>query len=126
MVDRRRILWLHTQPEHYFNCMMDDLAGVSEFEWIAAFSRKGAGFSKRRFIAGLRVQVNRFLTANRLGVAYWRYFGIPSSKITLCPYYADYLRVDQARQTVRGEVMKRINLEEGDRYFFTAARLVPA
>jgi hypothetical protein len=54
---KKRVLWLHTQPEHYFNCMMDDLARGSgyrvsgmgdekagEFEYIAAFSAKGPGW----------------------------------------------------------------------------------
>src|SRR4051812_10381162 len=48
---KKRVLWLHTQPEHYHMCMMDDLArgtgyrvaGMAEerseeFEYIAAFS----------------------------------------------------------------------------------------
>src|SRR5262245_51797193 len=52
---RRRILWLHTQPEHYFNCMLDDLQGNTpytvpawsspepgeSFDWIAAFQTRG-------------------------------------------------------------------------------------
>ena len=56
---RKRILWLHTQPEHYFNCMMDDLArgteyvvpgmkvpegGLPRFEYVAAFAERGPGW----------------------------------------------------------------------------------
>jgi glycosyltransferase involved in cell wall biosynthesis len=223
MPDRPRILWLHTQPEHYHNCMMDDLARREggEYEYIAAFSSKGqgwytesptpkvaqtvflkprAGFEnrqptfsarfhedwraqlyplhfdaaivagygwrthrevirdcrrrgipvamfsdsnlrsqrgtgmkarlkrafKRRMLAGLIADVDLLLTANRLGVAYWRYFGAPSSKITVCPYYADYTRVALARESVRSEVLSRINLAPEARYLYSAARLVPA
>jgi glycosyltransferase involved in cell wall biosynthesis len=43
---RPRVLWLHTQPEHYFNCMMDDLQGLGEFEFVAAFMHRGAGLYK--------------------------------------------------------------------------------
>jgi glycosyltransferase involved in cell wall biosynthesis len=233
---RKRVLWLHTQPEHYFNCMMDDLArgsgyrvsgmdapggGEPEFEYIAAFSWRGPGWYKdnpqpkvaqtvfirtlpgleegpthfrqkvhvdwradllplnfdaaivagyacrthRELIAecrrrgipvalwsdsNLRSQrgrslrsrlkrrvkkawlkpiirsVDRLLTANRLGVAYWRYFGAPRSKLGICPYYGDYLRVDEARKTQRQAVLAPLGLAEQDRLIFSAARLVEA
>jgi glycosyltransferase involved in cell wall biosynthesis len=50
------VLWLHTQPDHYFSRLMDDLAGCTgyrlgpaggavlpstAFEWVAAFSTRG-------------------------------------------------------------------------------------
>lgn len=39
-----RALWLHTQPEHYFNLMIDDLnASNPDIEYIAAFTYKGEG-----------------------------------------------------------------------------------
>ncbi len=42
---RKRVLWLQTQPEHYFNRMMDDLARRSpEIEYVAAFSWPGPGW----------------------------------------------------------------------------------
>lgn len=38
-----RVLWLHTQPEHYHNLMMDDLNRSSpDIEYIAAFAYSGA------------------------------------------------------------------------------------
>lgn len=48
---KKRVLWLHTQPEHYHNCMLDDLAraarvgesGMKDVEFVAAFSHKGKG-----------------------------------------------------------------------------------
>ena len=53
---KKRILWLHTQPEFYHNCMLDDLARGTgyrlpgmpdahsdEFEWIAGFAYEGTG-----------------------------------------------------------------------------------
>lgn len=40
----KRVLWLHTQPEHYFNLMIDDLNDSSEFEYVAAFLSKGPGW----------------------------------------------------------------------------------
>ena len=221
MPDRPRILWLHTQPEHYHNCMMDDLARQGQYEYIAAFSTKGKGwytetptptiaqtvflrpragyenramtfasryhedwradlyplhfdaaivagygsrthrevirdcwrrgipvamFSdsnlrsqrgrgmkdrlkralKTRMLAGLIADVDLMLTANRLGVAYWRYFGVPRSKIIVCPYYADYSRVEVARETVRADVLRKNNLPADARYLYSAARLVPA
>jgi glycosyltransferase involved in cell wall biosynthesis len=43
MPARPCILWLHTQPEHYFNRMMDDLQARGEFDFVAAFSSKGPG-----------------------------------------------------------------------------------
>src|SRR6186997_1485068 len=54
---QKRILWLHTQPEHYFNRMMDDLVagtgytvpgmsttGLPQFQYIAAFAAHGHGW----------------------------------------------------------------------------------
>jgi glycosyltransferase involved in cell wall biosynthesis len=41
-----RILWLHTQPEHYFNCMIDDLQETGKYDYTAAFSFKGTGLYK--------------------------------------------------------------------------------
>jgi glycosyltransferase involved in cell wall biosynthesis len=224
MSSRPRILWLHTQPEHYFNCMIDDLARFGTCEYIAAFARKAKSWATevpvpevaktiilrrllkaaerdptyfRRFHANWRVELyplkfdaafvagyawrtNRelihdcrrrgipvamftdsnlrsqrgdsfkskakrwlkrkvlksliadldyILVTNRLGIAYWRYYGAPSSKIILCPYYADYHRVDLARKTSRAEILGRVPGMKGSadpRYLFTAARLVPA
>ena len=53
---KKRILWLHTQPESYHNLMLDDLArgtgyqvpGMAdehsdEFDWIAGFAHRGPG-----------------------------------------------------------------------------------
>ena len=216
-----RVLWLHTQPEHYHNCMMDDLAKEGTYEYIAAFSYKGQGwytevptprvattvflepkpglersaptmrsayhkdwraqlyplefdaaivagygyrahrelirdcrarkipvamFSdsnirsqrgdtfrdrarrmlKKRVLRPLIADVDYLLTANRLGVAYWRYYGAAACKIVRCPYYADYSRVDAARQTSRAVVLDRLKLPGEARYIFSAARLVPA
>ncbi|MGN6370191.1 MAG: glycosyltransferase family 4 protein [Phycisphaerae bacterium] len=216
-----RILWLHTQPEHYHNCMMDDLARGGAYEYIAAFSHKGRGwytevptpqvartvfleprsgfekgappfrgkfhkdwradlypldfdvaivagygsqthrevirdcrsrgipvamFSdsnlrsqrgrtvkarmkralKRRMLRWLIADVDVLLTANRLGVAYWRYYGAAASKIVRCPYYADYARVEIARQTERASALERLKLPADTRFLFSAARLVPA
>ncbi len=215
-----RILWLHTQPEHYFNCMMDDLQRGGKFEYVAAFSNRGKGsytevptprlaktiflrpraglenkvptasgayhldwcadlyplkfdaaivagygirahrelirdcrrrgvpvalfadsnlrsergdsmkscakrFLKRRFLARMIADVNLVLPANRLGAAYWRYYGAPAEKIVVCPYYADYARVEAARGTVRAEVLEKHGLPLVSRYLFSAARLVP-
>ena len=54
---KKRILWLHTQPEFYHNLMLDDLARGTgyrvpgmpdehseEFEWIAGFAHRGRQF----------------------------------------------------------------------------------
>ncbi|HVX84289.1 MAG TPA: glycosyltransferase family 4 protein [Phycisphaerae bacterium] len=217
----KRVLWLQTQPEHYFNCMMDDLqrASPGDIEYVAAFSYAGPGWyqnnaptlapslvltpragvkgppsmrgrfhqqgigellaldidaavvsgygyrTHREFIracAARRIPVAMFsdsnlrsqrgqdlktrarrwlkkrllrpyirdvswlLTANRLGVAYWRYFGAPARKIVLCPYYADYPRAAAAARTPREQVLQRLGLGPEARYLFTAARLVPA
>ena len=60
---RKRILWLHTQPEPYHNRMMDDLArgtgyrvaGMAEehseeFEYIAAFGYADKANAHRAFV----------------------------------------------------------------------------
>ena len=230
---KKRILWLHTQPEHYFNCMMDDLARgsgyevpgmpttpVPHFEYIAAFAARGPGWYqenqpkvaqtvflhtieggegrtpgfrekyhvnwqedllplkfdaaivsgyawrtqrelidachrrgipvvmwsdsnlrsehgrgwkqrlkrglKKRFLRRVIESVDHLMTANQLGVAYWRYYGAPRRKITVCPYYADYARIDAARLAPRAEVLGRIGLPAETRMIFSAARLVEA
>lgn len=44
MAKTKKVLWLHTQPEHYFNLMIDDLNDSSDFEYVAAFVSKGPGW----------------------------------------------------------------------------------
>jgi glycosyltransferase involved in cell wall biosynthesis len=229
---KKRILWLHTQPEHYFNRMMDDLArgtpytvpGMpapppSAFEYIAAFaargpgwyahnapaaaetvflkvlpkkegrspavreqyhvdwradllplkfdaaivsgyawrtqreliahcrrcglpvalwtdsnlrSQRGAGFQsrlrramKKRFLRRIVGTVDHIFASNRLGVAYWRYYGAPRQRISVCPYYADYMRIDAARALPHAAVRAKFALAPADRILFSAARLVP-
>jgi glycosyltransferase involved in cell wall biosynthesis len=80
---------------------------------------------KRQVLKKIIRQVDLLLTANRLGVAYWRYYGAPRSKIEICPYYSDYARIDAARGRARQEVLGRIGLRAEDRVLFSAARLVP-
>jgi glycosyltransferase involved in cell wall biosynthesis len=216
-----RVLWLHTQPEHYHNCMMDDLQQLGDIDYVAAFSHKGDGsyaelptpkiartvilrrfpgkpdrfpgfwepwnvdwradladvrydlaivsgyglkthremiqdcrrrgipvamfsdsnirsqmgtswrerlkrLAKKRLLKGLIRDSDVLLTANRLGVEYWKYYGAPGAKLVVCPYYADYERVARAGRTQRGEVLGRFGLKAEDRLLFTAARLVPA
>jgi glycosyltransferase involved in cell wall biosynthesis len=217
----KRVLWLHNQPEHYFNCMLDDLARLpaagTPIEYVAAFSYQGPGWYQdnapqaagslfltprpgmterptmsahyhadwrrellplhfdaavvsgygwrthrevllhcaahripvamfsdsnlrsqrgRGFARRLKRRVKKallqkyirasdyLLTANSLGVAYWRYYGAPRKKIVLCPYYADYPRARAATQTPRAAVLERHGLPPDARYLFTAARLV--
>jgi glycosyltransferase involved in cell wall biosynthesis len=233
------VVYLHTQPEFYFNRMVDDLAagtgyavsgmedvGASarEFEWIAGFSYKGTGqykenslprvaqtffltplkekegtqptffgkycanwreeffglkpdavivsgygwrthreiiaecarrgipvgmwsdsnlrsqrgrgfkarlrrHMKKTWLGKLMRQVDIQLTANRMGVAYWRYFGVPRERIVISPCYSDYARIEAAcanRETARPQVLGRIGLKPEDRMLFSAARLVSA
>lgn len=229
----KRVLWLHTQPEHYFICMMDALQARSDalhppgsppdpahprIEYIAAYSYRGPGWyvpetpprvaslilnaregkgdspvSMGEFynadwrkellplkfdavvVAGYGLRTHRevilhyakagipvamysdsnlrsqrgsrlrdwatrivkryllkpyirtcskLLTANRLGVAYWRFYGAPSDKIILCPCYADYPGAALAAQRPRENVLARIGIPPTARYLFTAARLV--
>jgi glycosyltransferase involved in cell wall biosynthesis len=228
---QKRILWLHTQPEHYFNRMMDDLAAhtgytvpgisfenVPPFEYIAAFAARGHGWYaenapksaptvflraqpgaenrsptfreqyhidwradllslnfdaaivsgyawrtqreliedchrrgipvaiwsdsnlradrgrtlkerlrrrlKKLYLQRIIRNADHLMTANPLGVAYWRYYGAPRSKITVAPYYADYARIDTARLVPRAELFRRFNLPVESRMIFSAARLV--
>jgi glycosyltransferase involved in cell wall biosynthesis len=66
------------------------------------------------------------LTANSLGVAYWRYFGVARDRIVLCPCYSDYPRIDAARQSPRREALEKLGIGPDARYFFSAARLAAA
>ena len=40
---KKRVFWLHTQPEHYFNLMIDALNASSELEYIAGYMMAGTG-----------------------------------------------------------------------------------
>ena len=220
MSSPKHVLWLHTQPEHYFNCMMDELSRTSEYDYSAGFIWQGAGrykerpvpqsaptiilrpkpsqegkeptflwpfhedwrsdlastqpydaiivsgyggatqrqiirecrrrkipvalFSdsnlrtqrgrslrvrwwrllKRRFLAPIIQSVDYVLTANSLGVAYWRYYGAPKDKIIRCPYYADYERIEAARTKTRAEVLTKSLLDPDRKIIITAARLI--
>ena len=66
------------------------------------------------------------MAANSLGVAYWRYYGAPHEKIMICPYYSNYVRIDEARAGSRADIMQGIGLTPDDKYLYSAARLVPA
>lgn len=216
-----RVIWLHTQPEHYFNCMLDDLQRCGDGEYVAAFMARGPQlykdlptpqiaptiflrprpglerqprtpfrpyhlnwradllnprpdaiivsgyygvterevlrechrqgiptalwsdsnlrsqrgtslkmrlkrFLKRRALQPTIQQADTLLTANRLGVAYWRYYGASKNKILRCPCYADYRRIDQALATSRNSVLSTLKLDPARRLIVTAARLVPA
>jgi glycosyltransferase involved in cell wall biosynthesis len=95
-------------------------------------SQKGRGIKaklkrclKRKMLRQYIDGVDYMLTANSLGVAYWRYYGARREKIVLCPYYADYSRVDAARKTERAEVLGKFGLSASDKIIVTAARLVP-
>jgi len=237
---KKRILWLHTQPEFYHNRMLDDLAtgdgyrvpGMEnehpeEFEWIAGFVHRGTGhlsehalpakaqtvflralpgkenrppsfrehyhvnwredlkklgnsplgpdaiivsgyflrtfreifadgtrlgvptaiFSdsnlrgehgrglklrakrclKRLLLQKLVQRLDGILTANRLGVAYWRYYcgTAGQRKTVVCPYYTDYRRIDIARHLDRQTVLQKFGLHVDDRILFSSARLAP-
>lgn len=221
---RPKVLWLHTQPEHYFNVMMDDLErgkGGGAYEFVAGFMYKGpgvytqnavpavaksiflearagkgerpAGFFgayhadwrrelklsdyaavivsgyasrtarevmrechrlgipvamwtdsnirsqrgksfkarvkrrlKKRWLRGILRNLDYVITANSLGVAFWRYYGARRERIILCGYYSDYPRIDAARARERGEVLGKFGLGADAKVLFTAARLVPA
>jgi len=43
----------------------------------------------------------------------------------VCPYYADYPRIDAARRSARAEVLGKIGVSPGRKVLFSAARLVP-
>src|SRR4029077_19277312 len=68
---RKRVVWLHTQPEHYFNCLLDDLtrgtgyggvqvSDAKRWQWVAAFSYRGPGWYKEN--AQPKVAETLFLT----------------------------------------------------------------
>jgi glycosyltransferase involved in cell wall biosynthesis len=40
---KRRVLWLHTQPEYYFNLLIDALNEASDLEYVAGYMTAGAG-----------------------------------------------------------------------------------
>lgn len=80
---------------------------------------------KRRFIGPIIRNVDCILTANNLGVAYWRYYGAPKAKVVRCPYYADYVRIQTARESDRAKVFSFIPLDPAQKLIITAARLVP-
>jgi glycosyltransferase involved in cell wall biosynthesis len=81
---------------------------------------------KKKWLARITRDVDWMMTANSRGVAYWRYYGVPKERIVVCPYYADYPRIDAARKTERHAVLQRIGVAPDKKVLFSAARLVPA
>jgi glycosyltransferase involved in cell wall biosynthesis len=81
---------------------------------------------KRKALGRLAREANELLTANGRGVAFWRYYGgaAARSKVEICPYYADYRRVDVARASERAEVLGRVGLKAGERFLYSSARLI--
>ncbi len=43
MADKKRILWVHTQPEYYVNLMIDALNKCSEYQYDTAYIYRGHG-----------------------------------------------------------------------------------
>ena len=70
-------------------------------------------------------QVDRVIPCNRCGVAYWRYYGCPSAKITRSTYYCA-VDIPAALAVSRTELFARYHLDPNCKLIFTAARLVPA
>ncbi len=90
-----------------------------------SMKKKLKRFAKRLFLRRIINQVDKVITCNRCGVAYWRYYGCPVNKIARSTYFC---AVDaQAAQAVnREELFRRYKLDPECKLIFTAARLVPA
>lgn len=219
---KKKILYLHTQPEHYFNLMIDDLnAASTRFFYQAAFLTRGHGWYKelpvpasceaiflrvrpemekyassgfrkahihwqqdippehydavvvagyagatqraimrefhrrgkpvlmmsdsnirsewgtnyqkkikrcvkKKVLSRILQNVDVLLPTNSLGKAYWRYYGAGKKRIVVSAYYADYARIQAAKQTDRHTVLNQFKIHENKKLILTAARLVPA
>ncbi|MGC9261582.1 MAG: glycosyltransferase, partial [Phycisphaerae bacterium] len=81
--------------------------------------------AKRLFLRTIINRVDRIIPCNRSGVAYWRYYGCPSSKIARSTYFCA-VDVPAAQAANREEIFARYELDPKCNLIFTAARLVPA
>ena len=90
-----------------------------------SIKKKLKRFAKRIFLQRIIRQVDRVIPCNRCGVAYWRYYGCPSAKITRSTYYCA-VDIPAALAVSRTELFARYHLDPNCKLIFTAARLVPA
>ena len=90
-----------------------------------SLNKKLKRFAKRIFLQRIIRQVDRVIPCNRCGVAYWRYYGCPSAKITRSTYFCA-VDIPAALAVKRDELFARYQLDPNCKLIFTAARLVPA
>ena len=81
--------------------------------------------AKRIFLRRIIQQVDTVIPCNRCGVAYWRYYGCPASKIIRSTYFCA-VDIPAALAVKRDELFARYKLNPKAKLIFTAARLVPA
>ena len=90
-----------------------------------SIKKKLKRFAKRIFLRRIIRQVDRVIPCNRCGVAYWRYYGCPLTKISRSTYFCA-VDVPAALAVKREELFARYKLPADRKLIFTAARLVPA
>ena len=90
-----------------------------------SLKKKLKRFAKRIFLHRIINQVDRVIPCNRCGVAYWRYYGCPLTKISRSTYFCA-VDVPAALAVNREELFARYKLNPDCKLIFTAARLVPA
>ncbi len=82
-------------------------------------------FAKHIFLHRIIKNLSCVIPVNRTGVAYWRYYGCPSAKITRSTYFCA-VDIPKALAIKRDELFARYQLDPNCKLIFTAARLVPA
>lgn len=80
---------------------------------------------KRILLRPIIRKLSAVIPCNSAGVAYWRYYGCPVSKITRSTYLCT-VDIPAASAVKRDELLVRYQLDPNCKLIFTAARLVPA
>lgn len=82
--------------------------------------------AKQMFLRNLCPKLSAIIPCNRLGVAYWRYYGAPSARICRSTYFCDTDKISTAAGSNGNDLRQRYGIPLKARLIFTAARLVPA
>ena len=80
---------------------------------------------KHLYLRRLCRSLDAIVPCNRLGIAYWRYYGAQPRQIHRSTYFCSLPDLAAAEQTSRARVLERYQIPINSRVLFTAARLVP-
>ncbi|WP_197527155.1 glycosyltransferase [Pirellulimonas nuda] len=105
-------------------------AGISTYIWADSNLRGERGraphsiWRKRTFIRTITRPLAGCFACGSLGRAFWKFYGVPRSKVFTCPYTPDYGEIEQITPGEVSATRERYDLSESRRWLVYSGRLV--